>query len=217
MERTHESLTVARELAQAHTLSVALFWAAWLHQYRREGPLTQERAEACLALATEHGLAPNVALGTILRGGALAAQGQGEIGIAHLRQGVAAWRAARVGGRSDEFSCLPGRSVWVRRADHRRAARTGRGPGVCTRYGRALVGGGTVSAQGRATTNPPSLFSYHARRVFVPGARDRPPPAGQVAGATGCYEPEPAVAAPGQARRRPRAAGTDLRLVHRGL
>jgi tetratricopeptide (TPR) repeat protein len=94
MERTHESLTVARELAQAHTLSVALFWAAWLHQYRREGPLTQERAEACLALATEHGLAPNVALGTILRGGALAAQGQGEIGIAHLRQGVAAWRAA---------------------------------------------------------------------------------------------------------------------------
>src|SRR5262249_37231540 len=49
---------------------------------------------ACMTLATEHGFATRLALGTIMRGGALAAQGQGEEGIAHLRQGLAAWRAA---------------------------------------------------------------------------------------------------------------------------
>ncbi len=74
-------------------MTVALFWAAWLHLYRREGPLAQERAEACISLATEYGFALWVALGTIMRGGALAVQGQGEAGIAHLRQGLAAWRA----------------------------------------------------------------------------------------------------------------------------
>ena len=34
------------------------------------------------------------AMGTMLRGWALAAQGQGEAGIAHMRQGLAAWRAS---------------------------------------------------------------------------------------------------------------------------
>ena len=76
------------------TLATILSWAAWLHLYRREGPRAQERAEACITLATEHGFAARVALGTIMRGWALAAQGQGEEGIAHMRQGVAAWRAA---------------------------------------------------------------------------------------------------------------------------
>ena len=44
-----------------------------------------------------------------------------------------------------------------------------------------------------------------------------PAAAGQVTGAAGCHQPGAPVATPGQARRSPRAAGTDLRLVHRGL
>jgi predicted ATPase len=94
MERSHEALTLARDRANPHSLASVLVWAAWLHQLRREGPLAQERAEACMTLATEHGFATRLVLGTIMRGGALAAQGQGEEGIAHLRQGMAAWRAA---------------------------------------------------------------------------------------------------------------------------
>jgi predicted ATPase len=92
-ERSHEHLAFARERARPPDSTVALFWAAWLHLYRREGPLAQERAEACILLATEYGFALWVALGTIMRGGALAVQGQGETGIAHLRQGLAAWQA----------------------------------------------------------------------------------------------------------------------------
>jgi predicted ATPase len=86
--------TLARDLARPAILANTLFSAAWLHQYRREGPLAQERAEACLTLATEHGFALLVARGTMLRGRALAAQGQGEAGIAQLLQGLAACRAA---------------------------------------------------------------------------------------------------------------------------
>ena len=47
-----------------------------------------------MTLAIEHGLAARLALGTLMRGEALAGQGQGEAGIAHMRQGLAGWRAA---------------------------------------------------------------------------------------------------------------------------
>ena len=46
-----------------------------------------------MALASEQGFAFWVALGTILRGWALAEQGQGEKGIAQIRQGLAAYLA----------------------------------------------------------------------------------------------------------------------------
>ena len=52
-----------------------------------------EQAEAAVALATEQGFPLWVATGTILRGWALAMQGQGEAGMAQVRQGIAAWRA----------------------------------------------------------------------------------------------------------------------------
>ncbi len=52
-----------------------------------------EQAEAAVALSTEQGFPLWAALGTILRGWALAMQGQGEEGMAQVRQGIAAWRA----------------------------------------------------------------------------------------------------------------------------
>ena len=47
-----------------------------------------------MALASEKGFPQFVALGMIMRGWALAVQGQGEEGIAQLHQGLAAFRAA---------------------------------------------------------------------------------------------------------------------------
>jgi hypothetical protein len=82
MARSQEALSLTQELANPSTRAVTLMWAAWLHHCRREGPLARERAEACLALATEHGLKAQFALGTMMRGGALAGQGQGEEAIA---------------------------------------------------------------------------------------------------------------------------------------
>ena len=101
LQRSHEALTLAQELAHPFSLANALFFAAWLHHLRREWPLTHERAEAVRALATEQGFAQFVAGGTFFRGCALAewdpapgaGQGQAEAGMAQMQQGLAAWRA----------------------------------------------------------------------------------------------------------------------------
>src|SRR5262249_14572526 len=82
-----------REVAHPHSLASALGFAAWFHQFRRERWLTQERAEAAITLATELGFPYWVVSGTILRGWALAEQGQGAKGIAQMRQGLAACQA----------------------------------------------------------------------------------------------------------------------------
>ena len=52
-----------------------------------------EHAEAAVALSTEQGFPLWTATGTSLRGWALAIQGQGEAGMAQVRQGLAAYRA----------------------------------------------------------------------------------------------------------------------------
>ena len=55
--------------------------------------MAQERAEAQVALCTEHGFASYLAWGTILRGSALVAQGEWAEGLAQMRQGLAAYLA----------------------------------------------------------------------------------------------------------------------------
>jgi predicted ATPase len=88
-----EALRLTDESIHPYSLAVALNMGAWLHQCRQEGPLTQQRAEAVLALATEHGFAQRWVASTVLLGWARATQGCLEEGIAHLRQGLAAWQA----------------------------------------------------------------------------------------------------------------------------
>ena len=73
LRKSHEALALAQEVAHPFSLAYALFFAAWLHQFRREWHLTQERAEALIALATEQGFALWVAGGTTMRGWALPA------------------------------------------------------------------------------------------------------------------------------------------------
>jgi hypothetical protein len=51
-------------------------------------PALHEQAEAAVALSTEEGFPQLVAMGTSLRGWALAMQGQGEEGMAQLHQGI---------------------------------------------------------------------------------------------------------------------------------
>ena len=101
LRRSHQAVTLARELAHPFSLGIALVFAAWLHLLRRAGPLTQECADAAIALAAEHGFTVLFAQGTIYRGWALAersaepaaGQGQREEGITQMQQGLAAWRA----------------------------------------------------------------------------------------------------------------------------
>jgi len=90
VRKSHEALTLARELSYPYSLAVALSYACCLHQERGEGQLTQERAEAAITLSTEQGFAQSwLARQTILWGWALAAQGHAEEGISQMRQGLA--------------------------------------------------------------------------------------------------------------------------------
>jgi predicted ATPase len=91
---SERALLLAREAAHPFTLTNALVALSWFHQFRRESAVAQERAEEAIAICVKQGLAGWLARGTMIRGWALAQQGQGEAGIAQIRQGVAAVRAA---------------------------------------------------------------------------------------------------------------------------
>jgi predicted ATPase len=89
----HEALALAQELSHPYSLVFARHWAAWVSQVRRDVPAVYEHAEAAVALSTEQGFPLWTATGTSYRGWALAMQGQGEAGLALVRQGIAAYRA----------------------------------------------------------------------------------------------------------------------------
>src|SRR5207237_5242760 len=93
VRRSGEAVALGGELGQPNTLALALYFAAMLRQYRREGPAARGSAEAATAIAAEHGLSFWHAGGLVLGGWALAEQGAGASGIARLRQGLAAWAA----------------------------------------------------------------------------------------------------------------------------
>ncbi len=94
--QAQESLRLAQELAHPYTLIWAHQFTAWLHQLRREAQATHRQVEAALPLVREHGFVQLVAQEQILRGWALAAQGQGEAGISQMREGLATWETLGV-------------------------------------------------------------------------------------------------------------------------
>jgi len=92
LQRMEEGLTLARQLSEPHGLAHAFFFAAILHQLRREARLAQECAEVAIAVSSEHGLLMYQAHSTIARGWALSEQGIDE-GIEQMRLGIAAHKA----------------------------------------------------------------------------------------------------------------------------
>jgi len=89
----HDALALAHELSHPFSLAWAWCIAAFIYQYLRDVPAVHKQAEAAVALSTEQRFTQLVAWGMSLRGWALALQGQGEAGIAQVRQGIAACRA----------------------------------------------------------------------------------------------------------------------------
>jgi predicted ATPase len=91
--RCHEALARAHALAHPPSLANAQAWAAIFYAWCRDVHATQEQAEAAITLSSERGFPPRLAEGILMRGWALAMQGQTEEGLAQLRQGIAAWQA----------------------------------------------------------------------------------------------------------------------------
>src|SRR5262249_25526681 len=93
LARAHEALALAQDLSHPFTLAWAQAMEAMVYHMCRDVSAVYEHAEAAVALSTAQGFPLWAAYGTSLRGWALAMQGQGEEGMAQVRQGSAAWRA----------------------------------------------------------------------------------------------------------------------------
>ena len=94
VQRSREAVSLGEELCQPSTLALALHFAAMLRQYRREPPAVQDNAEVSTAIANEHRFSFWLGGGLVLRGWAMAEQGERASGMADLRQGLATWKAA---------------------------------------------------------------------------------------------------------------------------
>jgi predicted ATPase len=93
VQKSHEALALARELSHPQTLAFALFHAGLVRHFRREGQVAREQAEALIALSREHGFEFHLATGIMVRGWALAEQGQEKEGIAQMRRGLSGLQA----------------------------------------------------------------------------------------------------------------------------
>jgi class 3 adenylate cyclase/tetratricopeptide (TPR) repeat protein len=106
LAKSHEALARAREQPRPRGLAFAEVMAARFHQLRQDVGLTQQWAEAALSLSTEHGFRFYGVQGSILRGWALAEQGQTEEGIAQICHGLAAYDAGTETFRVENLALL---------------------------------------------------------------------------------------------------------------
>jgi class 3 adenylate cyclase/predicted ATPase len=93
--RSQKALALAQALTHPYSLAMAQHFAAYLYHHRREASAVQALAEALLTLATAQRFPLYEGLGTCWQGWALAVQGQGKVGLAHMHQGMAAVLATR--------------------------------------------------------------------------------------------------------------------------
>ena len=121
--RCSQALALARNLSHHHSIALALVWAAWLNQFRREPQAARGHAEAAIALCTEQGFPLFMPMGAILRGWALVQEGRGEEGSVQMRQSLADLRATGAGLWQPTFLSL------IAEADGR-IGQTERGLGV---------------------------------------------------------------------------------------
>jgi predicted ATPase len=86
-QQGQETLALARQLEHTPSLEYAEIYTTLLAQFCRDVTTTQARAEGAIALAAAQGFGLRGAQGRILRGWALAMQGDVTTGIADIRQG----------------------------------------------------------------------------------------------------------------------------------
>jgi predicted ATPase len=89
-----QAIMLGREASHANSLAGCLHFSSVFYAFCQEKVVAQELTEEAIAICSKQGLAGWLAWAMVIRGWALAKQGQGEAGIAQIRQGLAAVRAA---------------------------------------------------------------------------------------------------------------------------
>ena len=88
LKRANDAVALATKLNQPFSMAYALFHTGFLHLWRREPELVEDRACAVLNIAEEHEFQVWRAVATCLHGAALAGMGRAEEGLAQVRQGI---------------------------------------------------------------------------------------------------------------------------------
>ena len=199
LRRSKDSLALARELSHPSTMSFALSWAAWFHQYRGERLAVRARVEEGMTLAIDQGFSSRRVHAPFLQGWLLVEEGHEQAGITEMAKSLAGDRARGVSGRwIAQYAALLADA-------YRKSGRSIEGLSVVTEeQSRVHISGArfyqaevhrikgelllTAEYRGRATR----------RSVFSRRAEDRARPERQVFGAARGDEHEPAVAEAGK-------------------
>jgi class 3 adenylate cyclase/tetratricopeptide (TPR) repeat protein len=121
LKKADEALALAHRLSHPLSLATAQGCFAVLHQMRREARAAQATAEDVIALCAAHGFTIWLAMTTMLRGWAMAKQGQNEEGIAQIQEGLGHIASDRGEIGATEFSLPTGRGMHRDGSPRRRA------------------------------------------------------------------------------------------------
>jgi tetratricopeptide (TPR) repeat protein len=94
-KRAADSILLARKLNHSYSLTYAQFHDGLLNIWLRNFEISQQRAQAVLELADEHGFQIWSAVGLCLRGAALVGMGLTDEGLALIEQGLNAYRGLK--------------------------------------------------------------------------------------------------------------------------
>ena len=192
LERIQAALALARALSHPFSLAYVLIATGWFYHWHREAQAIQACAEEAIALSREQGFPLREAQGTILRGWALAIQGQQEEGIAQMHQGLTALRATGTEVNLDVLSFLVGRGVWPERADGRGIMMSWQRRSLESRRSRERWWEAELQRlRGELLLVQEDTKQKHcgSRAVFPAGPHHSAQPAGQIPGAAGRDEP----------------------------
>lgn len=98
LQKSKDSLALARKLSHSFTITNALFFSAWLHQHRGEANIVQARIEEGMSIAAEQGFPRWIPHGTFLRAWLLG-EDRERTGIAEMAGVLASERAKAASGR----------------------------------------------------------------------------------------------------------------------
>ncbi len=93
LAQSNEAVRIAESLDHSFSSALALSFSQWAHQFRRDVAKTRATAERALAISRAHGFAFWYGWCGVMRGWAMAQQGQHEGAVAEIRQGIVDWRA----------------------------------------------------------------------------------------------------------------------------
>jgi tetratricopeptide (TPR) repeat protein len=99
LRQSQEALRLAEQLDHPFTRAHALYYAAFIHRFRREWQATLDHTESLLTLAAEHGFTHWRLRGLLLQGWALAEGGHVEAGMTQMEQTLDEVRARGLGVR----------------------------------------------------------------------------------------------------------------------